>query len=404
LARLLRRYALHPGSDPGSTAADSGTVVRLSTARAFASVQEASAFDLYRILGIASGASAAEIKGAFRKLAKEVHPDRNPADTIAEKQFAAVHEAYTILANAELRALYDSEMERIRRSTEAQPPEQGGSAAFLHQRIWHEVAKTAVATVVLTACFITGISIWQQSSSGLQRGHVAPPNIGSLKAHVPADISREQLAEALFGSQAALYGDAPSATSKKVVASNDATVAPSKPATPSGGAIATSAEPVVAGNDTTIARGKAAARSSEAKAASVEVAAPGREIVISGVPAIDAALAALPTPAEVAIPVEPNLPAREPSSRSTPSKPLDQATRDQAERLVGVGERHLADGNVAIARQYFARAFDLGFAPAAIRLAETFEAQVLARHGVHGVKPDPAEAEKWRRRASELGQ
>jgi len=349
--------------------------VRLSTARAFASVQEASAFDLYKILGIASGASATEIKGAFRKLAKELHPDRNPADTIAEKQFAAVHEAYTILGNAELRALYDSEMERIRRSTEAQPAEQGSAASF-HQRIWHEVAKTAVATVVLTACFITGISIWQQSSSGLQRGHAAPPNIGSLKAHVPAYISREQLAEALFGSQASRYGDAPAAPSK----------------------------PAVAGNDTTIASGKAAAPSSEAKPASVEVAAPGHEIVISGVPAAEPALAALPTPTDVAIAVEPNLPAREPATRSTPSNPPDQATRDQGERLVGVGERHLADGNVAIARQYFARAFDLGFARAAIRLAETFEAQVLARHGVHGVKPDPAEAEKWRRRASELGQ
>jgi len=377
--------------------------VRLSTARAFASVQEASAFDLYKILGIASGASAAEIKGAFRKLAKELHPDRNPGDTIAEKEFAAVHEAYTILGNAELRALYDSEMERIRRSAEAPPAEQGSAASF-HRRIWHEFAKTAVATVVLTACFITGISIWQQSSSGLQRGHAALPDMGPLKAQVPPSVSREQLAEALFGSQASLYRDAPAAPSKEVVAANDATVAHSKPATPSGDAIATSAEPVVAGNDTTIASGKAAAPSSEAKAASVEVAAPGHEIVISGVPAIEPALAALPTPTEVAIAVEPNLPAREPSTRSTPSKPLDQATRDQAERLVGVGERHLTDGNVAIARQYFARAFDLGFAQAAIRLAETFEAQVLARYGVHGVKPDPAEAEKWRRRASELGQ
>ena len=404
MARLLRRYALHPGSDPGSTAADSGTVVRLSTARASASVQEASAFDLYGILGIASGASAAEIKGAFRKLAKALHPDRNPGDTATEKQFAAVHEAYTILGNAELRALYDSEMERIRRSTEAQPAQPGGSAAFLHQRIWYEVAKTAVATVVLTACFITGISIWQQSSSGLQRSNAALPDVGPLKTPVPPKVSREQLAEALFGSQASRYGDAPAAPSKEMVAANDATAAPSGPATPSGEAIAAGGEPAVAGNDATTANIKAAAPSSEAKTARVEVAAPGNEAVISSVPAtvIEPAPAALPT--EVAIAVEPSLPAREPAPRPTPPKSLDQATRDQAERLVGVGERHLADGNVAIARQYFARAFDLGFAQAAMRLAETFEAQVLARHGVHGVKPDPAEAEKWRRRALELGQ
>jgi TPR repeat protein len=87
-----------------------------------------------------------------------------------------------------------------------------------------------------------------------------------------------------------------------------------------------------------------------------------------------------------------------------PSKAAaDPAARAQAERLVGQGDRQFASGNVAIARLYFARAVDLGFAPAAIKLAETFDAQVLARHGVHGVRPDPAQVEKWRRRAAELG-
>jgi hypothetical protein len=411
LDRLLRRYALHLRSDPGSTAADSGTVVRLSTARAFASVQEANEFDLYKALGISSGASASEIKVAFRKLAKQLHPDRNPGDTVAEKQFAAVQEAYTILGNADLRAIYDSEMERIRRNVEADVAEQdGGSAASLHRRIWHEVAKIAAVTAVLTACFITGISIWQQNSSGLQRGNTAPPSAG-LEAIAPLNVSKEELAEVLFGSQASVYADASAAPGKEVVAANDATAARSGPATPSGGPIATSSEPAVAGNDATIAGIAATVLGSEAKAASVEAAAPGgtapgSEAVMGSVRAavIAPAAAAPPTSTEVAIAVEPSPSAREPTARATPSRPLDQARREQAERLIGMGDRHLADGNIAIARQYFARAFDLGFAQAAIRLAETFEAQLLARHGVHGIKPNPAEAEKWRRRALELGQ
>jgi TPR repeat protein len=82
----------------------------------------------------------------------------------------------------------------------------------------------------------------------------------------------------------------------------------------------------------------------------------------------------------------------------------DPTTRAQAERLVGQGDRQFANGNIAIARQYFARAADLGFAPAASKLADTFDANVLARNGVHGVRPDPAEAEKWRKRAAELAQ
>jgi len=407
LARLFRRYALHPRSDPGSTAADSGTVVRLRTARAFASVQEANEFDLYKTLGISSKASASEIKVAFRKLAKQLHPDRNPGDTVAEKQFAAVQEAYTILGNADLRAIYDSEMERIRRNVAAEVAEQdGGRAASLHRRIWHEVAKIAAVTVVLTACFITGISIWQQNSSGLQRSNTAPPGAG-LKTPAPLNISKQELAEVLFGSQASVYADATAAPGKEVVAANDATAARSGPAS-SG---PTSSEPAVAGNDATIAGIAAVALGSEAKATSVEAAAPGStapgsETVMGSVRAavIEPAAAAPPTSTEVAIAVEPSPSAREPAARATPPRPLDQARREQAERLIGMGDRHLADGNIAIARQYFARALDLGFAQAAIRLAETFEAELLARHGVHGIKPNPAEAEKWRRRALELGQ
>jgi DnaJ-domain-containing protein 1 len=139
LARLLRRYAFQPSSSTRSTAADSSTVVWLSTARAFASVQDANAFDLYKVLGISSEASALEIKVAYRKLAKALHPDRNPGDQIAEKQFAALHEAYTILGNAELRAIYDSEMERIRRSADVQCADaDGGGVARRHWHIWNE--------------------------------------------------------------------------------------------------------------------------------------------------------------------------------------------------------------------------------------------------------------------------
>jgi TPR repeat protein len=138
--------------------------------------------------------------------------------------------------------------------------------------------------------------------------------------------------------------------------------------------------------------------------ASIEVATPGSETMVSSVPATVIEPAPLAAATEMAIAVDPNPPARELASPPARSKGLDQMARAQAERLIGLGERHLADGNVAIARQYFARAFDLGYAQAAIRLAETFEAQALARHGVHGVKPDPVEALKWRRRAQELGQ
>src|SRR5262249_20363605 len=207
--------------DPGTrpTAVDSGTVVRLSTARAYASVQDAKEFDLYKTLGVSSEASPQEIKVAFRKLAKALHPDRNPGDGSAEKQFAALHEAYTILGNAELRAIYDREFARIHGDAEAQHAEAaGGSVATRHPYISQAGVKAAAATVVLTVCLATGIAIWQQNSSGLQRNHAVAPDPGPLRAHIPPNVSREQLAEALFGSDASLYAEARATPGKKAVA------------------------------------------------------------------------------------------------------------------------------------------------------------------------------------------
>ena len=63
--------------------------------------------DYYDILGISKGASAAEIKKAYRKMAIKYHPDKNPGDTEAENKFKKAAEAYEILGNEEKRAKYD---------------------------------------------------------------------------------------------------------------------------------------------------------------------------------------------------------------------------------------------------------------------------------------------------------
>jgi DnaJ-class molecular chaperone len=63
--------------------------------------------DYYQTLGVARSASQDEIKRAYRRLAKEHHPDRNPNDPAAETRFKEVQQAYEILSNAESRAQYD---------------------------------------------------------------------------------------------------------------------------------------------------------------------------------------------------------------------------------------------------------------------------------------------------------
>ena len=63
--------------------------------------------DYYDILGISKGASAAEIKKAYRKMALKYHPDKNPDDKSAEEKFKKAAEAYEILSDADKKARYD---------------------------------------------------------------------------------------------------------------------------------------------------------------------------------------------------------------------------------------------------------------------------------------------------------
>ena len=64
--------------------------------------------DLYKVLGVDKKTSAADIKKAYRKLARENHPDQNPGDEAAEERFKQVSAAYDILGDPEKRKQYDS--------------------------------------------------------------------------------------------------------------------------------------------------------------------------------------------------------------------------------------------------------------------------------------------------------
>ena len=63
--------------------------------------------DYYEVLGLKKGASATEIKKAYRKLAVKYHPDKNPGIKEAEERFKEINEAYAVLSDPEKKAQYD---------------------------------------------------------------------------------------------------------------------------------------------------------------------------------------------------------------------------------------------------------------------------------------------------------
>ena len=88
--------------------------------------------DYYKTLGVDRSASQDAIKTAFRKLARQHHPDVNQNDPEAERRFKAVNEAYEVLGNAETRKKYDElganwkDVERMRAADGIRSPQRSG--------------------------------------------------------------------------------------------------------------------------------------------------------------------------------------------------------------------------------------------------------------------------------------
>jgi curved DNA-binding protein CbpA len=101
--------------------------------------------NFYAVLRVAPKASDAEIKSAFRSLAKTCHPDLRPGDREAEEAFQEVKRAYTFLSNPETRKMYDAFLASRRAAARAR---------------WRRAAATMCATFALTAVTVVLVAVW----------------------------------------------------------------------------------------------------------------------------------------------------------------------------------------------------------------------------------------------------
>ncbi|HMP99085.1 MAG TPA: DnaJ domain-containing protein [Cyclobacteriaceae bacterium] len=93
----------------------------------------------YEVLGVSPQATTAEIKSAFKKLALQYHPDRNPDNSEAEENFKIINEAYHVLSNPELKFRYDQQLYRQSHLYEEQIKRRYRDAA--HGRYYDEIRR-----------------------------------------------------------------------------------------------------------------------------------------------------------------------------------------------------------------------------------------------------------------------
>jgi hypothetical protein len=143
--------------------------------------------------------------------------------------------------------------------------------------------------------------------------------------------------------------------------------------------------------------------------AAVPAPRPANRVGHGGNPAL-AALPPAPTPgrsSDTPPPAPPSTAPPEPPARSdrTPAQPPQISAEDlaRAEAMVKRGDQFLQQGNIAVARQFFRRAADMGLAVGALRLGSTYDPVELHAIKVAGLEGDPKEARVWYERARALG-
>jgi curved DNA-binding protein CbpA len=295
----------------------------------------------YDVLGTSSKADGSQLKYAFHKLAKTFHPDLHAGDRRAEERFKEINRAYQVLSDPRTRTAYDAHLAEKRSGA---------------RRRTRNAAATMSATFLLSGAICFALMIWLQGG----------------RFPLALDHETARLAE-------------------------KATVAPD-PQFVSGtdGASGQESRPVpMAGASPAEGSGVVLTSGAQASPNAVQTAS-NRSVRTRWI-------MYQRQRAKVALSV-PHVAGAHDEAEATPlPRPPTPAALAQAERMLDKGQRFLALGNVVIAREYFARAAELGLPIAVLKLGETHDQTEFGSFKVLGLKHDPTEARRWYERAAELG-
>lgn len=138
----------------------------------------------YDVLQVDRGASPAEVRAAYRRLAQKYHPDKMPDNANAPRAMAAINAAYEVLSDSHRRAEHDLWIRRAERTREplpAMPPVPENLWAILHPAAswpWYLLAGTVVCALgtVATAVYLTAMPARAASAPSAQACHAHAPS------------------------------------------------------------------------------------------------------------------------------------------------------------------------------------------------------------------------------------
>ena len=141
--------------------------------------------DYYEILGVPRSASEKEVRNAYRRLARQHHPDVNPGNKSAEAQFKEINQAYQVLSNAESRRRYDTIGLRGQRVAQGRSAQAGPSSWFA--RTTHRGGTTAPGRSGPSTGDPFG-AIFEEMFGGRRSGRSGAEDLSGLFEEVPLEV------------------------------------------------------------------------------------------------------------------------------------------------------------------------------------------------------------------------